>query len=207
MEHVNFWIVIGASLLSGATPGPASLTIAGTSMAQGRRIGLALAMGVTCGAITWAILAALGFGAILAANQTLVEIVRLCGAAYLAWLGFAAARSAMANKQLSPTNIGSASLSVAWVKGFLIHLTNPKAVIFWGSIFAIGTTPGANSTSIAWIIGTCISINILLVTFYALFFSSGPLTNAYLKTRRWIEAVFAAFFGGAALYLFANRID
>ncbi|SFR96710.1 LysE family translocator [Yoonia litorea] len=205
MEFVNFWIIIGASLLGGLTPGPATLAIAGTSMARGRTMGLALAWGVTGGSMVWAIFAALGFGAILAANQWLVEIIRYAGAAYFAWLGYKAARSAVRAKHLETKDIGTASHLVAWTKGALIHLTNPKAVIFWGSIFAIGLQPGAHHGSIAWVVGTCVAINFVLVTAYALLFSSRPMTQAYLRARRWLEAAFAAFFGGAAYYLLANR--
>ncbi|MEM8813285.1 MAG: LysE family translocator [Pseudomonadota bacterium] len=206
MEYVNFWIIIGASLLGGLTPGPATLAIAGTSMARGRTMGLALAWGVTGGSMVWAVFAALGFGAILAANQWLIEIIRYAGAGYLAWLGFKAARSALQAKNLEAKDAGTASYVVAWTKGALIHLTNPKAVIFWGSIFAIGLQPGAHAGSIAWIVGTCVVINFILVTFYALLFSSGPMTGAYLKARRWFEAAFAAFFGGAAYYLLTSRV-
>ena len=207
MEFVNFWIIIGASLLGGLTPGPATLAIAGTSMARGRAMGLALAWGVTSGSMVWAASAALGFGAILAANQWLVEIIRYAGAGYLAWLGYRAARSAMQARHLKPDDVGTASYFVAWTKGALIHLTNPKAVIFWGSILAIGSKPGAHAVSIAWIVGTCLSINFVLVTFYAMLFSSKLLTEAYLRARRWLEAVFAGFFGGAAGYLLINRPD
>ncbi|MFQ6546359.1 LysE family translocator [Aestuariibius sp. 2305UL40-4] len=205
MEYVNFWIVIGAALLGGLTPGPATLAIAGTSMARGRALGLSLAWGVTAGSMVWAIFAALGFGAILAANQWLIEIIRFAGAAYLAWLAYKSARAAMRSQDLVPKDVGAGSYSLAWVKGTLIHLTNPKAVIFWGSIFAIGLQPGATGASIAWIVGTCVAINFTLVTGYAFLFSSAPLTAAYLRLRRWFEGIFATFFGGAAAFLLTNR--
>ncbi|MEO0361361.1 MAG: LysE family translocator [Pseudomonadota bacterium] len=205
MEFVNFWIIVGAALLGGLTPGPATLAIAGASMARGRSMGLALAWGVTAGSTIWAVFAALGFGAILAANQWLVEVIRYAGAAYLGWLGYRSARSAMRASRLEPKDVGAASHAIAWAKGALIHLANPKAVIFWGSIFAIGLRPGADATSIAWIVATCVAINFILVTSYALLFSSRALTNAYLRARRWFEAVFAAFFAGAAAYLLSSR--
>lgn len=205
MEFVNFWIVIGAALLGGLTPGPATLAIAGTSMARGRRMGLALAWGVTGGAAVWAVCAALGFGAMLAAYQWLVEVIRYAGAGYLAWLGYKSARSAMQRKQLVAKDSGAATYAAAWLKGALIHLNNPKAVMFWGSIFAIGLKPGATEMSILWIVLTSMAINFVLVTGYALLFSTAPLMRAYLRMRRGLEAVFAAFFGAASVLLVVNR--
>ncbi len=207
MEYINIWIVVGAALLGGLTPGPATLAIAGTSLHRGRKVGLALAWGVTSGAIVWAIFAALGIGSVLAANQWLIEIIRYAGAAYLLWLGWKSAKMALTEKELVPTDVGANTLFVAWIKGALIHLTNPKAVIFWGSILAIGLKPNAPHTSIVWIIIICMLINIVLVTSYALLFSSSSLTQKYLRLRRWFESLFAVFFFGAAAKLLTNRAD
>lgn len=205
MEHVNLWVIVGASLLGGLTPGPATLAIAGTSMARGRRTGLALAWGVTGGSMIWAIFAALGFGTILVTNQWLLEVIRYLGAAYLVWLAYKSARSAFSGAGLAPEDSGATSPVVAWIKGALIHLTNPKAVLFWGSIFAIGLKPAATAASIAWIVAICVAINFALVTSYAMLFSSAVLTAAYLKVRRIFEAACAVFFGGAAYYLVSAR--
>lgn len=204
MEHVNFWIIIGASLLGGLTPGPATLAIAGTSMQSSRSMGIALAWGVTAGSMNWAIFAALGFGALLATNQWMVEMIRYAGAAFLLWLGYESARSATLSKEMRIRDIGVASHLAAWCRGALIHLTNPKAVIFWGSVVAIGLKPGGDLHSIAWIVVTFVSVNFIIVTSYALLFSSKAMTELYLKARRGFEAVFAAFFGAAVVYMLLN---
>ncbi len=205
MDQINIAIVVGAALLGGLTPGPATLAIAGTSMRRGRASGLALAWGVTTGSMIWAVFAALGIGAILIANQWLFDAIRYAGAVYLGWLGWKSARAALRPRDLQPRDVGTASLAVAWVKGMLVHLTNPKAVIFWGSIFAIGLQPGAEASAMLGIIGICLAINVTLVTGYALLFSSPALTAGYLRLRRWFEGVFAAFFGGAAFHLLVAR--
>ncbi|MEO1457729.1 MAG: LysE family translocator [Pseudomonadota bacterium] len=205
MSEINVWIVIGAALLGGLTPGPVMLAIAGTAMARGRSHGFAVAYGITVGASVWAVLSALGMGALLTANQWLFEILKYAGAGYLAWLGYKAARSAMVSeKHFKPQDLGS-SYRIAALRGALIHLTNPKALLFWGSIFAIGTKPDASLTAVYWIVGISMTINLLLVTTWALLFSTPPLMNAYLSFRRWIEGVFAVFFGGAAVFIVMRR--
>ncbi|WP_299591797.1 LysE family translocator [uncultured Tateyamaria sp.] len=138
-------------------------------MARGRAVGLALAWGVSSGSVIWAAAAALGFGAILLANQWLLETVRYAGAAYLAWLGLKSARAALQDRPLTPQDIGTASYARCWAQGALIHLTNPKAVMFWGSIMAIGLKPGADATGVATLVAICITISFVLMTGYALF--------------------------------------
>lgn len=205
MSEINLWIVIGAALLGGLTPGPVMLAIAGTAMARGRRFGFAVAYGITAGASVWAVMSALGMGALLTTNQWLFETLKYAGAAYLAFLGYKAARSAFGpEKDLTPKDLGS-SYGIVALRGALIHLTNPKALFFWSSIFVIGAKPDASTAAVAWIVGISMAINILIVTTWAVLFSTPVLMAGYLRFRRWIEGVFAAFFGGAALYVVTRR--
>ncbi|MEM7730766.1 MAG: LysE family translocator [Pseudomonadota bacterium] len=202
----QYLIVVAAALAGGLTPGPGTLAISGTAMAQGRAMGLAVAWGITTGSTLWAIAAGLGVGSLLAANQWLADALRYAGAAHLAWLAWNAARAALRRgERPTPRDISGGSLALAWIKGLLIHLGNPKAVVFWGSILAIGTKPGAGSGGVLGILAICLVINVAITTSYALLFSSEAITHGYLRMRRWLEGLFAAVFGVAAIYLFASR--
>src|SRR3546814_11448424 len=102
-----------AALVATASPGPATLAIAGTSMASGRRYGLALAAGVTTGSLTWSIAAAAGFSAVMLANAWAFEVLRYAGACYLLFLAFKSARSALTPAATAPRQIAAASLKSA----------------------------------------------------------------------------------------------
>ena len=86
MDVVNLPLILGAAFIATVSPGPATMAIAGTSLALGRRHGLAIASGVTTGSLAWSIAAALGLGALMFANAWLFEAMRYAGAAYLIWL-------------------------------------------------------------------------------------------------------------------------
>lgn len=51
MTDINLPLILGAALIAMASPGPATLAIAGTSMANGRKHGLVLASGITSGSL------------------------------------------------------------------------------------------------------------------------------------------------------------
>ena len=205
MDQINMAIVVAAALTGGLTPGPGTLAISGTAMARGRPMGLAVAWGITTGSAVWALAAGLGLGGLLAAHQWLLEILRWGGALYLAWLAWRSARAALRPGDLEPQDVSGGSLALAWAKGALIHLTNPKALVFWGSILAVGMRPGAGGGAVVGILAICLAINVTLTTTYALLFSSPAVTRAYLRLRRWLEAAFAAVFGGAAAHLLVAR--
>jgi len=53
--HVHLTLIMIAAFIAVASPGPAVLAIAGTSMRAGRRTGLVFASGVTTGSLAWSI--------------------------------------------------------------------------------------------------------------------------------------------------------
>ena len=206
MDQINVLVVVVAALAGGLTPGPGTLAISGTAMAQGRAMGLAVAWGITTGSTLWAVAAGLGVGSLLASNQWLAEGLRYAGAAYLGWLAYASGQAALRKgERPPPKDVSGGSLVLAWAKGMLIHLGNPKAVVFWGSILAIGTKPGAGSGAVLGILAICLAINVAITTSYALLFSSAAITRGYLRLRRWLEGMFACVFGGASVYLLTAR--
>lgn len=93
--EVNLPLILLAALIASISPGPATLALAGTSMASGRTSGLALASGKTTGSLMWSVAAALGLGAVMLANAWVFELIRYFGAAYFMFLAYKAARSAL----------------------------------------------------------------------------------------------------------------
>lgn len=60
-------LVYGTYIVATASPGPSNMAIMGTAMRDGRLPALALTAGVITGSLFWAILAATGMSAVLAA--------------------------------------------------------------------------------------------------------------------------------------------
>ena len=189
--------------IGGGSPGPATLAISGTSMAHGRRTGLQLATGVVIGSATWGIAAALGFSAIMMSNVWLFNAVRCAGAAYLLYLAGKSLRAAWigkAAKPASPTRIG------AFGKGLTLHLTNPKAVLGWGAIYAVAMTPDAQPVSVALLFAALIMTSAFVFLGYAVLFSSAPIARGYARLSRWFNVAFGVLFGAASLKLLTAKL-
>lgn len=207
IDDINLPLILIAAFIATASPGPATLAISGTSMTSGRRFGLALAAGVTSGSWMWSIAAALGLGTIMLANAWAFEMLRYFGACYLLYLAYKAARSALGASSLATQGVVITSSRAAYVKGLALHLTNPKAILFFGSLFAIGVPPDSAPGSLAIVI-TAVGLQSLIVFHgYALLFSSAPMVAGYTKLRRWFEAIFALAFGAAGFKILTARLD
>jgi len=206
MTGSAFALLLVAWALGGASPGPATLAIAGTSMQQGRRAGLAVASGIICGSAFWGMTAALGMSALMLTHGWLVEVGRYVGAAYLMFLAYKAAKSALTDKPLATIGSQKHGLKAHFVKGLLIHLTNPKAIFGWGAIFAVVVSPDAAPIVVAETFAALIAVSCTVFWGYGFLFSSAVAVRAYTRLRRWFEGAFAVMFGFAGFKILTARL-
>ena len=205
MTAVELAVLLTGWAVAVASPGPATLAIAGTAMGAGRRPAVALAAGVITGSAFWGCAAALGLGLVLTTNAWAFEILRYLGAVYLLFLAWRAARSALTPGGGARRMMQVGGLRTAYLKGALIHLTNPKPVLFWGALFTVAVPPTAPVSEIWLVLAACQAVGIPIFLGYAVIFSTPPMMAGYLSARRVFEGAFALFFGAVGLRLLLSR--
>jgi len=203
---INLPLIMLAALVAGASPGPATLAIAGTSMGSGRVSGLFLASGITVGSLVWSVAAALGLGALMLAHAWTFEIIRYFGAAYLMFLAYKSARSALTPKEIGTKSV-TGTPAALFTKGLMLHVTNPKAILFFGSLYSLGIPAGSSITDLAIVILVIGLQSTLVFHGYALLFSSQTMTRIYLRLKRWFEGAFAIGFGTASFKILTARLN
>lgn len=207
LNDINLPLILVAAFIGAASPGPATLAIAGTSMKSGRRQGVAIASGIMTGSLLWSISAAFGLGAVMLANAWAFEVLRYFGAGYLLFLAYKSASSAFKTSSAKVQGILIHSTRAAYTKGLMLHLTNPKAILFFGSLFSIGVPAHSSIEALVVVIAAVGFQSFLIFHGYALLFSNGAVTAGYARLRRWFEAVFALAFGAAGLKILTARFD
>lgn len=202
------WPAYIAFLIAVISPGPANLAIIGTAISQGRRAGLIIALGIFCGSLTWACSAALGLAALLRTYAITLEIMKVLGGLYLIYLAWKAYRSARTPD--ADTAVGSSGMkhtaTQLWLRGYAIHVTNPKAIFGWLAIISLGLPANAPASAIVLIVGMCCTTSFLIFTGYAMLFSTRHALRVYKSMRRWIEGALAVFYSAAGLKLLTSRI-
>ena len=176
-----FAIFIPALIL----PGPDFVAVVRSSMTYGTRAGLLTTLGVSMGLCLYATLSLLGLSAILVQYQWLTWAVRLLGGAYLIWLGIKLLRARPQNAEIDPA--GRPADKRAILFGFLVTLTNPKAIVLFTSVFATAVT----ASTPHWLMGVMIALvtasSLLWYSCVSLFMSSGPVMRRFQRARHWIE--------------------
>src|SRR6516162_2608024 len=146
----DYGLFVAAGILLNLTPGQDTLYILGSSIANGRRIGVASALGICSGCVVHTLAAALGLSAILASSATAFTVVKLAGAAYLIYLGIRAL-TARAHV-LSPTGgVASGSAITAFRQGVITNVLNPKVALFFLALLPQFIDPGSPTKVAAFV--------------------------------------------------------
>ena len=95
----------------------------------------------------------------------------------------------------------------AYLRGLLIHLSNPKAVLFFGSLYSLGLPNEVNATGLLKVIFTVGLVSSCIFSGYALLFSNPKIQDLYVKSRRVFESILAVFFGISGVKILASKLD
>lgn len=203
MDYVHHLAMVYAVYIFGtASPGPSNMTIMAVAMQYGRRPALTLAAGVMTGSLSWAALAATGLSAILATYADALLAIKICGGLYLLYLAWKSGRAALQAKDRPAIAAPSGAL---YRRGFLMHITNPKAIMSWLAVMSLGLQPDSPAFILPAILAGCATLGTLIFGGYAVLFSTAPMARAYRKARRWIEGSLACMFSYAGLRLLLSR--
>ncbi|WP_133645929.1 LysE family translocator [Paraburkholderia flava] len=199
-------------LVGTASPGPSNLAIMSLAMSSGRRAALTFACGVLSGSFFWASTATLGLAAVLAACSTLLIGIKIAGGLYLLWLALKSARAALTRDTQGPAANASAAQVYSgrqlYLRGLMLHLTNPKAVLVWLSIVSLtvsGQPSHAGPAHPAVLVASCLTIGVAVFCSYAVLFSTASARRIYVAIRRWFEASLAIAFGAAGVKLLLSK--
>jgi threonine/homoserine/homoserine lactone efflux protein len=203
-----FLAILAAIALGAASPGPSFVYVARTAVALSRPDGVAAALGMGIGGITFAALALLGLQAVLAQIAWLYAGLKLAGGLYLLLLAFRLWRGA-GNAASPPPGIGQRSpgLRRSFLLGLATQLSNPKTAVAYASIFAALLPPAPPLWMILALPPLILLIETSWYTIVALVFSAERPRAAYLRSKRWIDRLAASVIGllGLRLLVAAGR--
>jgi leucine efflux protein len=167
MGFLSHWTEFGVihfpSYLLGAIliillPGPNSLYVLALSVEQGWRKGIWASAGIVVGDAIIMLSVALGAATVLASSPLTYSLLRLLGAAYLAWLGLGIIRVGIARFQAKGSTAEEPSILQSggimrlhpFLAALLLALTNPKAIFFFVSFFTQFVDPNFHQPALGF---------------------------------------------------------
>lgn len=188
-------------------PGPDFIATAQAAAGTSRRAGIAVAAGCAVATLIWALAAIAGLAAVLQATDWAYDVLRLAGAAYLIVLGVSLIGSLRRRPPSTATPAPKRRLTIrrAFARGLVTDLSNPKAAIFFTSLFAVAVPVGTGAGSLLVIAGVIPAIAFLWYGFVATAMSGGPLQRAYDRAERYVLAAAGALLAALGLRLALER--
>lgn len=139
-------LFLAASALLTIAPGPDIIYVLTRGVSQGRKAGLAAALGFATGCIFHTLLAALGVAALIRSSEIAFNAVRWAGAAYLVWIGIQALRH-RARFSLAGGD-GAKALLAIYRQSVIGNALNPKVTLFFLSF--LPQFVDASAGGVAW---------------------------------------------------------
>ena len=184
-------------------PGPDFVGVVRSSVTRGTTAGLLTTLGVSIGLGFYATLSLLGLSAILVEYQWLTWAVRVLGGLYLAWLGIKLlrARPAAPGSDIAAGGLSGEVRGNSLLFGFLVTLTNPKAIVLFASVFATAVTAATPLWLMVLMVVLVMASSLTWYTIVTLFMSSAPVMRRFQHARHWIERI-----AGASFVLIGGKI-
>lgn len=192
----------GVSCLLGISPGPDNIFVMVQSATYGKRAGMLVVLGLCTGLIGHTTAVALGLAAVFAASETAFVVLKMLGAAYLAYLAWGAWHAPVTDGR------GAAAPSLPprqlYLRGVVMNLTNPKVVFFFLAFLPqfVDASRGSVALQLAQLGG--IFMLSTLVTFGAVSYFAATLGEHLRNSARaqtWMNRMAGAVFAGLALKL------
>ncbi len=188
-------------LVAALSPGPSVALLIGIATRQGRTPALVATLGIAFGSVTINVATLLGVGLILSQAAWAMSVLRIIGACYLLYLGYKAFRQALNPPQLQSVELDERNLGGHFLTGYLLQVTNPKAIAFWLVIASIGAVDGASVGIVALFLFGAFLISFGCHGAWAIALSINSIRSSYDKKKRWIEMSLGGFFTFAAYKL------
>jgi threonine/homoserine/homoserine lactone efflux protein len=191
---------VAATLVLLLIPGPNVALIAANSAAYGSRYGLLTVAGTSSAVAVHLGLTALGMGAALSVLAHWAEWLRWVGVLYLLYLGVRQWRASPVDR----VDVRPLPKHAIYRRGFLVALTNPKTLLFYGAFFpqfvAVDAAIGAQLACLSL---TFLSLAIVVDSGWAVL--AGRVRGVLARRGRWRQRLSGGLLIGAGIGLALAR--
>lgn len=191
----NYIIYIGVAMATIFLPGPAVMLTINNAIQRGLLRSFAGILGIALAILLVAIISASSLGIILATSAVAFTAVKFIGAIYLIYLGIKMWRTKIAIDTFAEHQ--EDSVLKCFIEGFLVSISNPKAVIFFMSIFPQFINVSQEYKPQFVLLSVTFSILVIVIhTIYALFSSFAKLKLSSSKGKSVLGKVSGGVFVG-----------
>lgn len=205
---LNWFLLVGIFSLALMSPGPDFVIAVRNSVISSRKAGLFTALGFALGIVVHMAYTLIGLATIIAKSAILFSIIKYAGAAYLFYIGYKSLRSQGFDKSevSNLTEKKEISAKKALLVGFLTNILNPKATLFFLSIFSQFITIETPMSVQFFYASTCVVMTGLWFSIVAVILTNWYIKNKFLSFSKIIDRLCGGFLIALGLKLALSKV-
>ena len=205
----NFILLFSMTVfVASIIPGPSMLLALTHGMHYGAKRTIASAMGNVTVTLIQASISIVGLGTILIASQTIFQLIKWGGAAYLIYMGISilcSSKMALSPSEFNPSTQWK-SLKRMYLQAAIVTAGNPKAIVFFTAVFPQFIDPNAGylfQSCILMSIGAFIAFSCFMI--YAI--GGQKIVSLFSKATvgKYVKRIIGGTFIGAGIGLAASN--
>ncbi|MBV4365681.1 LysE family translocator [Erwinia sp. BNK-24-b] len=181
-------LIFTISALGMLSPGPDFFLIIKNAARYPRRAALMTALGVNCAVATHMTYCVAGLAVVITTTPWLFMLLKYAGAAYLIYVGIQALLS-RGNSKMDLSNVAAenTSLKKAFMQGYLCNLLNPKATLFFLSMFTQVLNVHSGLGEKIWYAGIILTLSSIWWPTLVVLIQSAPVRRGLAKAQKIID--------------------
>lgn len=200
MAYETLFLFFITDLLFCLSPGPATIVCASHAASGGMRNAFGPIMGIHAGNFIWYFMSAIGLLALVQTAPNLYSFIRWAGVVYLLWMAFNMLRENASRLKIKEG--GQVRFIQGFFSGLAVHLSNPKALLFYAAFLPQFIDPNIN---IFYQIIILASITIVTESIGLIFYSSLAAGARHMmngdKIALWAHNISAYVLIGVAIFM------
>jgi RhtB (resistance to homoserine/threonine) family protein len=179
------------NLMAAISPGPDFILTIRNSLLYSRKSGIYTGIGIALGLCIHLFYCAAGIGYLVSKSVMLFSIIKFCGAGYLIYIGVSSILSRGSfNSIVEEKSNTDLSRTAALRMGFLTNVLNPKATLFFLSLFTFVISPKTPMYIVLIISLIIVATAMTWFTIVSVFFTHKRVQEKFLKYGNSVNRLF-----------------
>ncbi|AAU38288.1 LysE family translocator [[Mannheimia] succiniciproducens] len=187
----GFLIITGIHILAAMSPGPDFIYVSQQTLSRGRAAGIICALGVAFGLGVHILYSVLGLAVVIASAAWILTTIKIIGGIYLIYLGYKGLKARAKNQVqiIEKVEVQQENrLKTLW-KGFLCNVLNPKAPVYFVSVFTVVLSPNMPVWQLAIYGVWMMFLQFVWFASVAFLLSIPKVNKQFQKAGHWIDRI------------------
>jgi RhtB (resistance to homoserine/threonine) family protein len=201
-------LISSIHLLAAASPGPDFVLVTQQTLSYGKKAGLMCSIGIALGLSIHIAYSAFGLAAVIASSSSTLWAIKILGGSYLIYLGIKGLKSKPSSEiEMSATTFIKYSAKKSIGAGFLCNALNPKAPIYFVSLFTVVLSPEMPAYQIAIYGAWIMVIQFTWFSFLVSMLSRPSINLRFKEFSHWIDRVLGGAMIALGIKVIASRAN